>query len=197
EELMAQMRQVPGAADIDTTEEKPRPEVRVRIDRKATGDLGLDLGGVASTVTGLVAGEVVSQFKDPDGDSYDVRLRLNREERTSNADLLAIDLPGHGGRELVPLSQIARLEDGAAPSKIRRLDLMREVRVSANTENRSLGEVVGDITARSAAMKIPPGYTLDLTGEYEDMMESFGYVLQSLFLAVILIYAILASQFQS
>ncbi|HEU0139565.1 MAG TPA: efflux RND transporter permease subunit [Bryobacteraceae bacterium] len=197
EELMAQMRQVPGAADIDTTEEQPRPEVRIRIDRKATGDLGLDLGGVASTVTGLVAGEVVSQFEDPDGDSYDVRLRLNREERASNADLLAIDLPGHGGRELVPLSQIARLEDGAAPSKIRRLDLMREVRVSANTENRSLGEVVGDITARSAAMKIPPGYTLDLTGEYEDMMESFGYVLQSLFLAVILIYAILASQFQS
>ncbi len=74
---------------------------------------------------------------------------------------------------------------------------MREIRVSASTEGRSLGEIINDIKAGAAKLSLPPGYRIDYTGESEDMVESFGYVLQSLILAVILIYAILASQFRS
>ena len=92
---------------------------------------------------------------------------------------------------------MASLETGAAPSKIRRRDLLREIRISASTEGRSLGEVVADIKQRAAAIGLPPGYRIDYTGESENMMESFGYAMQSLLLAVILIYAILASQFRS
>ena len=101
--LMREVQSVPGATDIDTSEEEPRPEVRVEIERKAAGDLGLDLGTVASTVRGLVAGEVVSQFEDPDGDSYDVRLRVDPSQRSNRADLLGLDLPGRGGGPLIPL----------------------------------------------------------------------------------------------
>ena len=195
--LMEEMRRVPGTADIDSSEEQSRPEAQVAVDRRAAADLGLDLGTIASTLRGLVAGEVVSQFEDPDGDSYDVRLRVDPSQRRGAGDLLALDLPGQGGRALVPLSQVARIETGAAPSKIRRLDLMREIRIGANTQGRSLGEVVRDIQPRAALLGLPAGYRIDLTGEYEDMMESFGYVGQSLLLAVVLIYAILASQFRS
>ncbi|MEK7406387.1 MAG: efflux RND transporter permease subunit, partial [Acidobacteriota bacterium] len=197
ERLLKEIRQVPGATDIDTSEEEPRPEVRVNVNRRAAGDLGLDLGTVASTVRGLVNGEVVSQFEDIDGDSYDVRLRVDPSYRTRSGDLLGLDLPGHGGRALVPLSQVASIDTGAAPSKIRRLDLMREIRLSANTQGRSLGEVIGDIQARAAALEVPAGYRIDYTGEWEDLVETFGYVGQSLLLAVVLIYAILASQFRS
>jgi len=197
ENLMKLVENIPGAADVDTSQDEPRPEVRVRVDRKAAGDLGLDLGTVAATVRGLIAGQVVSQFEDPDGDSYDVRLRVDPAQRTGRADLLALDLPGRGGATLVPLNQVAALESSSAPSKIRHRDLMREIRISANTEGRSLGEVINDIKSRAAAMQLPPGYRIDYTGEAEDMVESFGYVFQSLVLAVILIYAILASQFQS
>src|ERR1017187_10166746 len=127
ERLMAEVKQVSGAADVDTSEEQPQAEVRVEVNRNAAADLGLDLGTVASTVRGLVAGEVVSQFEDPDGDSYDVRLRVDRASRTHATDLMGLDLPAQGGRVLVPLSQVAHLETGAAPSKIRRRDLLREV----------------------------------------------------------------------
>jgi HAE1 family hydrophobic/amphiphilic exporter-1 len=188
---------VEGAHDIDTSLEQPQPEVRVRVDRRAAGDLGLDLGTVATTMSGLVAGNVVSQFEDPDGDSYNVRLRIDPRQRVLGSDILGLDLPGRGGTVMVPLNQVARLEDGVAPSKIRRRDLMREIRISANTEGRSLGEVVNDIKARAAELQLPSGYELRYTGESEDMAESFGYVGQSLMLAVILIYAILASQFRS
>jgi HAE1 family hydrophobic/amphiphilic exporter-1 len=167
------------------------------VNRKAAGDLGLDLGTIAATVRGLVAGEVVSQFEDPDGDSYDVRLRVDPSQRSRGADLLQLDLPGRGGQALIPLAQVASLDTGAAPSNIRRRDLMREVRINANTQGRSLGEVIAGIQARAAALNLPPGFNIDYTGEAEDMRESFGYVMQSLLLAVVLIYAILASQFRS
>jgi HAE1 family hydrophobic/amphiphilic exporter-1 len=195
--LMAQMRQVAGASDVDSSEDPPQTEVRIAVNRNAASDLGLDLGTVASTMRGLVAGDVVSQFEDPDGDSYDVRLRVQRADRTRAIDLLGLDLPAQGGRALVPASQLVSLETGTAPSKVRRRDLMREIRVSASTEGRSLGEVIADIKSRAATLKVPTGYRIDYTGESEDMMESFGYASQSLLLAVILIYAVLASQFRS
>lgn len=197
EGLISVAKQVPGAADVDTSEEPPQPEVRMAVNRNAAGDLGLDLGTVASTVRGLVAGEVVSQFEDPDGDSYDVRLRIEREDRTRAADLLGLDLPAQGGRALVPASQVASLDVGTAPSKIRHRDLLREVRVSAGTVGRSLGEVVNEIKNRSANIVVPPGFQIDYTGDTEIMMESFGYAMQSLLLAVVLIYAVLASEFRS
>jgi HAE1 family hydrophobic/amphiphilic exporter-1 len=196
-QLLKLVGQIPGATDVDTSDEDPRPEVRIRVNRQAAGDLGLDVGMIATTVRGLVAGEVVSQFEDADGDSYDVRLRVAAAGRTSAADLLGLDLAGHGGRTLVPLSQVASIDSSTAPSKIRRRDLMREIRVSANTEGRSLGEVIGEIKQRASAIALPAGYSISYTGETEDMVESFGYVAQSLALAVILIYAILASQFRS
>ncbi|HWQ57058.1 MAG TPA: efflux RND transporter permease subunit [Bryobacteraceae bacterium] len=197
QKLLALVRQVPGATDVETSEEEPRPEVRIGVDRRAAGDLGLDLGTVAATISGLVAGEVVSQFEDRDGDSYDVRLRVDPAWRRENAGLLTLDLPAQGGRALVPLSQVASIDSSTAPSKIRRRDLNREIRISATTQGRSLGEIVNDIKARSAGLNLPPGYTITFTGESEDMVESFGYALQSLVLAIILIYAILASQFRS
>ncbi len=197
ERLMDLARETPGATDVDTSEEQRRPEVQVRVDRKAAGDLGLDIGTVATTVRGLVAGEVVSQFEDPDGDSYDVRFRVDPAQRARSGDLLDLDLPGRGGRALIPLRQVASLDDGTAPSNIRRRDLMREVRISANTQGRSLGEVVNDIKLRAEDLNLPAGYNITYTGEAEDMRESFGYVGDSLLLAVVLIFAILASQFRS
>ena len=197
QQLMKVVTQVPGAKDVDTSLESPRPEVRINLDRRAAGDLGLDLGTVASTMSGLVAGTVVSQFEDPDGDSYDVRLRIDPSQRIQGADILTLDLPGRGGAVMVPLNQVARIENGDAPSKIRRRDLMREIRISANTEGRSLGEVTNEIKTRAAAIGMPAGYEIGFTGESEDMAESFGYVGEALILAIVLIYSILASQFRS
>jgi len=197
DQMLAIVQQTPGTTDADTSEEEGRPEFRINVDRKAAGDLGLDLGTIATTVRGLVSGEVVSQFEDADGDSYDVRLRVDPAQRAHTNDLLEIDLPAQMGTALVPLSQVASIDTGTAPSNIRRLDLMREVRISANTQDRSIGEVIADIMVAESDMELPAGYNVVYTGEYEQMLESFGYMVQSLILAVLLIYAILASQFRS
>jgi HAE1 family hydrophobic/amphiphilic exporter-1 len=195
--LQALVTATRGAADVDSSDVPPRPEYRIALDRKLASDLGLDLGTVASTVRGLVAGQVVSKFEDSDGDSYDVRLRLDPGQRGRTADLDEIYLPAQLGRAQIPLSQVAHVETGAAPSSIRRFDLMREIRITANTQGRSLGEVINEIKAGTESLNLPPGYNILYTGEAEQMTESFGYVVQSLILAVLLIYAILASQFRS
>ena len=93
-QLLDIVKKTPGATDADTSEVPPRPELRISLNRNAASDLGLDLGTVATTVRGLVAGQVVSQFEDPDGDSYDVRLRVGLAQRSRTGDLLELDLPG-------------------------------------------------------------------------------------------------------
>jgi len=209
-QVVEQARATKGTVDVDSSQEDPRPEVRVRLDRKAASDLGLDLGTVASLVRGLVAGEVVSQYQDADGDAYDVRLRLEEGQRRLHQDLADIYLPVSrltpGGQVLgpnpnglpgVPLTQVAALEDSEAPSVIRRRDLMREVRVMASNEGRPLGVVLGELRARNATVQLPAGVRLDYTGEAEEMRETFYYIYRALILAVIFIYAILASQFRS
>jgi HAE1 family hydrophobic/amphiphilic exporter-1 len=97
----------------------------------------------------------------------------------------------------VPLTTVASLEEAGAPSVIRRRDLMREVRVMASTQDRALGDVIGDIRARNDALQLPAGVLIDYTGQAEDMRETFYYIFRALVLAVIFIYAILSSQFRS
>jgi HAE1 family hydrophobic/amphiphilic exporter-1 len=199
--VVANTKATPGAADVDSSREDPRPEIRVRLDRKSASDLGLDLGTVASMVRGLVAGEVVSQFQDPDGDAYDVRVRLDEDQRRLREDLADIylpvmrGLPGTG--QSVPLTQVAALEDSEAPSIIRRRDLLREVRVMASTQDRPLGVMIDELQTKNAQLQLPPGTQINYTGRAEDLGETFYYIYRALILAVILIYAILASQFRS
>ncbi len=98
---------------------------------------------------------------------------------------------------MIPLAQVAHIEPASGPSNIRRYDLMREVRLTANTSGRSLGEVINDFKGQAARMELPPGYSIVYSGESEDMAESFYYINRSLVLAIVFIYAILASQFRS
>ncbi len=200
-QVIANTRSTPGAADVDSSREDPRPEVRVHLDRKTASDLGLDLGTVASMVRGLIAGEVVSQFQDPDGDAYDVRVRLEEQQRRLRADLADIYVPVMNGTpgagQGVPLTQVAMLDESEAPSIIRRRDLLREVRVMASIQDRPLGTVIDDLRVKNSQMEGPPGIQINYTGQAEDLGETFYYIYRALILAVVFIYAILASQFRS
>ncbi|MBI4457268.1 MAG: efflux RND transporter permease subunit [Acidobacteria bacterium] len=199
--IIEHARAVRGATDVDSSREDPRPEIRIQVDRKTASDLGLDLGTVSSLLRGLVAGEVVSQYQDPDGDAYDVRVRLEEDQRRLRQDLEEIYVPvvkvNPGGVSSVPLSVVARLEDSEAPSLIRRRDLTREVRVMASIQDRPLGDVVNELRAHNDAIQLPTGVQIDYTGQAEDMRETFYYINRALILAVTFIYVILASQFRS
>jgi HAE1 family hydrophobic/amphiphilic exporter-1 len=201
-ELVQAMGRIRGVADVETSLEKSKPELRVRVDRGRASDLGLSAGPIGTTLRAAVAGEVASTVEDAAGDSHDVRVRLRADQRRFADDLLALTVPNDrddpaGDKTLITLREVAAAETGMGPSTIRRKDLQREVRVSANPDGRSLGEITGDIEAAAARLSLPPGYDIVHGGDAEELKDMFANMFQALFLAVVFIYLILASQFGS
>jgi HAE1 family hydrophobic/amphiphilic exporter-1 len=201
-ELMERMSKIRGVADVETSLEKSKPELQVRVDRDRASDLGVPAGVIGSTLGAAVAGQVATVIEDAEGDSHDVRVRLKGDQRRFAADLLELTVPtdkddANGDKLLVPLRELATAEAGTGPSTIRRKNLVREVRVSANPDGRSLGEIGTDITAVQESLQLPPGYDFVRGGDEEELAIMFANMLQALFLAVVFIYLILASQFGS
>jgi HAE1 family hydrophobic/amphiphilic exporter-1 len=201
-DLMQAMAKIPGIADVETSLEKSKPELQVRVDRARASDLGVPAGVIGSTLGAAVAGQVATVIEDAEGDSHDVRVRLKGDQRRFGSDLLELTVPtdkddANGDKLLVALREMARAESGSGPSTIRRKDLVREVRVSANPDGRSLGEISADIEKAAARIQMPPGYDLLMGGDAEELKDMFDNMLQALFLAVVFIYLILASQFGS
>jgi HAE1 family hydrophobic/amphiphilic exporter-1 len=202
-ELVQAMGKIRGLADVDTSLEKSKPELRVEFDRDRAGDLGLNVAPVAMTLRAALTGEVATTIEDAAGDSHDVRVRVRADQRRYAEDLLALRVPtdkddARGDKILVPLGEVAKAIPASGPSTIRRKDLQREVRISgSNAGGRSLGEVASDINAAVAAMKLPPGYDVLAGGDSEELAKMFSTMLRTLGLAIIFIYLILASQFGS
>jgi HAE1 family hydrophobic/amphiphilic exporter-1 len=201
-ELVQAMGKIRGLEDVETSLEKSKPELRVEFDRDRAGDLGLTVSPVAMTLRAAVTGEVATRIEDSAGDTHDVRVRLRPDQRRYADDLLALRVPtdkddARGDKILVPLGEVARAVPASGPSTIRRKDLQREVRISATNSGRSLGEVAADIEAAAASLKLAPGYDILPGGDSEELKTMFRNMLQTLALAIIFIYLILASQFGS
>jgi hydrophobic/amphiphilic exporter-1 (mainly G- bacteria), HAE1 family len=201
-QTMDMIRKVQGAVDVDRTLDPDKPEIRMHMDKNLASDLGINLESLAMTMRTLLNGEVATQFEDEDGDAYDVRVRLSGDRRRSIAALNDIDLlsskkDADGHDLLIPAGQVARFQRGASSAQIRHMDMVREVRITANTAGRSLGTVEDDIKKRIKSMDLPSGYSLKFIGQSEDMAESFDNIYSALILAVVFIYLILASQFGS
>jgi HAE1 family hydrophobic/amphiphilic exporter-1 len=157
---------------------------------------------IATTMQAGVVGEVATTIQDSVGDNHDVRVRLRADQRRYSEDLLKLSVPtdkddANGDKILKPLSEVATVLPGTGPSSIRRRDLVREVRISASTDARPLQEVSNDIDAAGKRLNLPPGYDIFAGGDTEELNRMFSDMFQALFLAVVFIYLILASQFGS
>ncbi|MBK7141664.1 MAG: efflux RND transporter permease subunit [bacterium] len=204
--ISAELKQIfyraPGAIDIDDTQEKGKPEFQIRIDRKLAEDLGLSLATIPMTVRALVEGDVVTRFKEGT-EEYDVRIRLDEPFRTSADDIGRIlvasnkEIPGTK-TFLVPLNRVGQLEKSAAIGQYNRYDRQREIKVNANVASDAFaGTVTSAIMTEVATLQVPPGYFVGTVGEQEIMNESFQNIVKSLILAIIFIYLLLASQYES
>ncbi|HYH00600.1 MAG TPA: efflux RND transporter permease subunit [Terriglobales bacterium] len=201
-ELMHRMSSIRGVADLETSLERSKPELRVVVDRNRASDLGISAATIATTLRAGVVGEVASKMEDEAGDSHDVRVRLNSDQRRFSQDLLDLSIPTgtdspRGGKIVVPLREVAQTVAMSSPSSIKRKDLRREVRVSASADGRALGDIMSDIEKASAQINLPAGYDIVQGGDAEELNTMFLNMFQALALAVIFIYLILASQFGS
>ncbi len=203
DQAIAKLDGVPGLVELRSSLEGRKPEWIVDVNRDLAAQVGLSVGQVGRALRPVLAGEKAGDWEDPTGLSYDVRVRLAPEFRTSQADLLRVPVatsnvdPRTGKAVVVPLSQVATLRRGGAPAQIDRRQLERVATIEGNYQDRPLTDVTKDIEARLATMKLPPGYSFEFGGEQADFVETVGYMAESLSLAVVFLYIILASQFGS
>jgi len=195
-------KKTPGVVDLNNNLEEGKPELKIAINRDLANDLGFNVFQVASTIRSLVDGEVATRYKEGDKE-YDVRVRLKESDRATADDigrlLIASNKEIVGKRTfLVPLSHIAQIEKSSSIGKYNRYDRLREIRVGSNvTSNVFSGTAINDIMKVAKDIDIPPGYYIGKTGFGEMQEESFGYIFLALGLAVIFVYLLLASQFES
>ncbi|HMM54506.1 MAG TPA: efflux RND transporter permease subunit [Candidatus Desulfobacillus sp.] len=202
EEAQALLRKIPGLVDLDSSQKPAKPTIAVEMRRELASDLGITLAQVGAALRPLLAGEDTGTWRGPDDEDYDVRVRLSPSDRAAAADLDRIMLTSSlsqtdGTPRAVPLRQVAALRDSLGVSQINRRDLSREVELTANVYGRSAGEVSRDIKTALDGMTWKPGYRWVMGGSTKDMQEAFGFAASALFLAIVFIYMILASQFRS
>jgi len=189
------MDKIPGLTDVTISREKGKPELWVEVDRKKAASLGLNMAQIASTLRTKFYGEVATKYREG-GEEYDTFVRLQRSDRQRIADLKNAFVTSPSGKQ-IPISSIARIVERRGPLTIERKDQERIVRVGGGLYKRSLGKVVADLKKDLAKISIPEGMDVEIGGSAEDQAESFRWLGIALAFGIILIYMVMAAQFES
>ncbi len=189
------VRNVPGTREVTSSLKDGNPEVQVKIDRRRAATFGLTPTQVASEMRNAMLGTVSTTFKVED-DEVDVRLRYIPQSHDDMAYLQNLTVTNSQGIA-VKLSQLADFTIAPGPTQIDRIDRVRNGQINAYLLNRDLNSVMKDIQAQVDKINLPNGYEVVYGGQNEDMMESFTSLAQALLLAIILVYAVMAVQYES
>jgi HAE1 family hydrophobic/amphiphilic exporter-1 len=186
----------PYFTDVKTSFEDGRPEVRTVIDRRRAAELGISARSVASTMRTLIGGVDVATYED-DGKRYDIHVRLEHEHRDQLAELGLAQIRSAQGR-LVDLQNLASLEIAHGPSQIERKNRIRQVTILASTpQGVSLGPATERLEEIVRQVELPPGYVGEHEGYGEYMYETAEAIRFAFLVALLALYMILASQFNS
>jgi HAE1 family hydrophobic/amphiphilic exporter-1 len=186
---------VSGVTDVSISRETGIPQQQINVLRDRIADLGLNVRDVTEVIETAVAGSKAGEFR-AEGNSYRILVQLEEAEKRSIDEILDLTLRTPAG-EQVALRNLVTTQTGRGPVIIERKDQQRIVTVSANVADRDLGSVASDVKARLDEIPRPTGYELNLAGNYEEQEKAFGELLVSLLLALVLVYMVLASQYES
>ena len=186
---------VDGITDVETSSLAGMPQQEFGIDRDKVADLGLSVRDVTEVIKTAVAGSKAGEFRS-DGNSYRIFVQLKDAEKRSLDEILNLTLTTPTG-EQVTLRNLVTSTAGRGPIFIDRKDQQRLVTVQANVAGRDLGSVARDVQARLNRIPRPVGYDLTVSGSFEEQQKAFHELVVSLILALILVYMVLACQYES
>ncbi|MEW6686668.1 MAG: efflux RND transporter permease subunit [Candidatus Edwardsbacteria bacterium] len=195
ENIKTEMQRISGLRDVASSMEKGSPELAMHFDRQRVANYGLTVGQVAQSVGTAVEGQVASLYHEA-GEEIDIRVRLKEDDRKTLEDIKDVPIASPLGF-IQPLRDIAEVKHREGPGIIRRENAKRLATVSADLSGRSLSKVSNDIARMLAKIKLPEGYFTEFGGQQKDMAETFLSLLLVLSLAILLVYMILASLYES
>ncbi|MCP3964320.1 MAG: efflux RND transporter permease subunit [bacterium] len=193
--LVAGMRGLDGLTDVESSAEGGTPELQVRFDRERLATLGLSVQEVASVVQSKILGTVATEIQREDR-TIDIRVRSDERFRSSARDLENL-VVYQQGKTALPLSAVAEVTEGEGPAEIRRADGERVAVISANLDGRDLASASAAITGLVEELDLPAGFDWRMGGQQQEMETSFDSMRLALYLAIFLVYLVMASQFES
>jgi HAE1 family hydrophobic/amphiphilic exporter-1 len=193
--VAAELREVPGITDVETSRKAGMPQQEIRVDRQKVADLGLSVRDVTRIIETTVAGSQAGEYRTG-GNSYRILLKLKDAEKRSLDEILNLTLTTASG-DRVALRNLVSTEAGRGPLLIDRKDQRRVATVTANVAGRDLGSVASDVQSLLARIPRPEGYDMVIAGNFEEQQKAFRELVISLVLAIVLVYMVLASQYES
>ena len=195
EQVALQIADIPGITDIETSQKAGIPQQEIQVDRDKVADLGLSVRDVTEVLETAVAGAKVGEFR-AQGNSYRIFVQLENVEKRSLDEILDLTLATKTG-EQVALRNLVSTQAGLGPILIDRKDQQRLVTVKANVVNRDLGSVAEEVQVVLDQIPRPAACTLSVAGNFEEQQKAFSELLVSLLLALVLVYMVLACQYES
>jgi HAE1 family hydrophobic/amphiphilic exporter-1 len=195
DEVLRRLRKSTRFADVESSIERGHPEIQIYFDQERAAALGLTVKQISDQVVGKIRGRVATRFSWRDR-KVDVLVRLAEDERQSIAAVREL-IVNPESEFPVPLSSVADIQVAEGPAEIRRGNQERLALVQANLAYGDLGSAVAEVESLLAGMQLPYGLTMYISGQSEEMAASFKSLMFALGLAVILVYLVMASQFES
>lgn len=195
-QLQEKLRAVPGLVDISSNFEPTGQELRVTVDRVRASDLGVQIDTLASNIRTLVGGQVLDTKYSQGDEQYEILLRLNEQFRNDPTRLGNLLVPSATQR-VIRLGDVAQLSLGYGPTSISRYNRARQITVWATPDGIPLGEAIAAVRQKAAELNMKPGYSLVFSGSAKQLTNASSDFSIAVLLAVIFIYMVLASQFNS
>jgi HAE1 family hydrophobic/amphiphilic exporter-1 len=188
---------LPGIVDADTSIETGKPEVRVRIERERAGNLGVSASAIGNTINTMIGGESVGKYKDEkEGERYDITARLLASERERPSDINPLWVRSSTG-ELVRLDDVTSIQTGTGPTVIMHFNRQRAATLFAGTDKTMpMGQAMAELD-RIVKQNLAPEISTRYVGMADAMLDAFKNIAFALVIAIIMVYMILASQFES
>lgn len=191
-----EMSAVRGVAEVQVTKQPGMPEMLLQVDRVKASTMGLNVSDIAEAMETAVGGRRTSMYRQQ-GDEFNIVVRLKEQDRLSLAQVGKIPLVSPIGQQPIIAESVVRMKRQEGPTQIDRLDQERIVTVTGTLGDRDLGGVMADLEERLAKIALPMGYEFAYGGEYEEQQKAFGELQFAAILALILVYMVMAAQFES
>lgn len=189
------IQRVPGITDTQISRQEGSPEQVIRIDRQKAADLGLSVSRIGDALQTTVGGTQASFYRER-GKQYRILVRLSEEDRKDLEDLLDLTVVNNRGEPVV-LRNVVRAVPLEGPVSLERKDQERIITIRANFTGRDMGSVVSDIRRELRSVPVPRDFAILFGGDFEEQQKAFRELLFGFILAIVLVYMVMAGQFES
>jgi HAE1 family hydrophobic/amphiphilic exporter-1 len=186
---------VDGITDSQVSRESGNPEELVFVDRQKSADMKLTVSQIANTLQTALSGTTAGSYREG-GDEYDIRVKIRDAEKMNIREILDMTTVGTGGEPVV-LRNVVAIQPRSGPVRIERKDQERVVTIAANISGRDMGSILTDIRERLRSVAVPRDFSILFSGDYEEQQKAFRELLLSLVLALLLVYMVMASLYES